>query len=275
MTASARALPRASDMPARVEQRFRELAHERAGIVIGAEKSALLAARVAKRLRALGMSDYAAYLDVLESDPSETQRFVNVITTNTTAFWREPDHFPELERALREKLETRPATVRIWCAASSTGQEPYTIALSVAPLLQGRATDLKILATDIDTDVLKVAAAATYPAAARAEVPEPHRSQGFVQVGDRYRVAEHVRRLVRFAPLNLTRPPFPMKGPIDFIFCRNVMIYLDRPARAGLAREFERLLAPGGLLFTGHSESLAGLTHLAVVRPSVYTREPR
>ncbi|MEQ1566509.1 MAG: protein-glutamate O-methyltransferase CheR [Myxococcota bacterium] len=266
--ASATAVPA---MPAKVERRLREVAYEKTGIVLGPEKTSLLAARVAKRLRALGLSDYTEYLEHFDSHPEETQEFVNVITTNTTSFWREPDHFTRLVREVRARVAQQQRKFRVWCAASSTGQEPYTLALTFAPLAAELFLDVKILATDIDTQVLNKARAALYPSEVLKQVPADYRAYFERADGDSVRVVDAARRLVAFGQLNLTRPPFPMKGPLDFIFCRNVMIYLDAPARTRLVEEFERLLAPGGILMIGHSESLTGMTRkLEVVCPSVY-----
>ncbi|MEQ1504529.1 MAG: CheR family methyltransferase [Myxococcota bacterium] len=258
-------------MPERVEKRLREAAYEHAGIVLGPEKASLVTARVQKRLRALGMTDYTDYLAHFESHPEEVQEFINVITTNTTSFWREPDHFTLLLELMDQWLATGQSRFRLWCAASSTGQEPYTLALTLAKLVEERHLDLQILATDIDTQVLAKAKRAVYAADALEGVPAEHRSTGFQKVDGGFRVVDRVRRLVRFAQLNLTRPPYPMKGPLDLVICRNVMIYLDAEARAAFTRECERLLKADGVLLIGHSESVVGSTRkLRIVRPSVY-----
>jgi chemotaxis protein methyltransferase CheR len=257
-------------LPAHVERRLRELAYQHTGIVLGPEKATLLATRIGKRMRQLALRTYSEYLKHFDTDPNELQSFVNAITTNTTAFWREPDHFGALTGHVEERIARGQRRFRLWCAASSTGQEPWTMALVLLPLVRSRFLDLKILATDIDTEVLERARQGVY--ADLSGVPIEVRSWGFSRLSDgRHQVSDPVRELVRFAQLNLTRPPFPMRGPLDVVFCRNVMIYLDQPTRGRLAREFERLLTPGGLAVVGHSETLNGLGRkLKPVRASVY-----
>lgn len=261
-------------IPPAVEQRLREVAYEHAGIVLGPDKATLLATRVSKRMRSLRISDYRQYIAYFDQHDEELQEFLNVITTNTTSFWRESRHFTVLADHFTERIRAGTTRFRIWCAASSTGQEPYTIALVLAPLVRAHHLDLRILATDIDTNVLGTARAATYDGELVRQVPPEVRQWGFERLEDgQFRVVQHVRQLVQFGQLNLSRPPFPMKGPLDVIFCRNVMIYLDHPTRTGLAREFERLLAPGGLAIVGHSETLSG--HTRTLRPliaSVYRK---
>lgn len=258
-------------MPEAVERKLSEVAFEHTGIRLGPEKRSLLAARVQKRLRHLGLPDFKAYMRHFEATPGELEHFINVITTNTTAFWRERDHFPLVVDRVARLAEAGQSRFRVWCGASSTGQEPYTLALSLYPFVRDRRLDVRILATDIDTAVLRRAHDARYDDL--EGVPREVVEWGFVREGEAWRVAQPVREMVRFARLNLTRPPFPMRGPLDLIFVRNVMIYLDLPTRGRLAQECERLLAPGGLLFVGHSESLGGLPHrLKVLRPSVYAK---
>ncbi|MEZ4240366.1 MAG: protein-glutamate O-methyltransferase CheR [Myxococcota bacterium] len=258
-------------MPERVQRRLRELTYEHTGIVIGPDKETLLVARVQKRMRKLGLASYEAYIQHFDAHPDELQQFINVITTNTTAFWREADHFDLAREQLTAWAEDGQRRFRIWCAASSTGEEPWTIGLTLSPVADQHGLDLLVLATDIDTRVLGVAKRAVYTREAVRAVPPDVRARGFEPVPEGLRVVRAVRERVRFGQLNLTRPPFPMKGPLDLIFCRNVMIYLDRPTRQRLIAECVRLLRPGGLLILGHSESALGMTdRLEVVRPSVY-----
>lgn len=260
------------EMSGKVERRLREIAYESTGIVLGPEKVNLLMSRVNKRLRALTLATYGEYLERLEREPNERQHFINAITTNTTSFWREADHFDIASKLLRGWVQGGQRRFRIWCSASSTGQEPYTIALSLLPIVEEHHLDLQILATDIDTNVLTIARKAIYSAESASQVPAHIRAQSFEALPDNmFRVVERARRLVRFGQLNLTKPPFPMKGPLDLIFCRNVMIYLDQPTRKRLVEEFERLLRPEGVLLIGHSESVIGLGRkLEVVEPSFY-----
>lgn len=263
------------EMGARVRARLCQVAYDETGIRLGPEKQTLLSSRVQKRLRVLGLPDFDTYLDYFEAHAEELQEFVNVITTNTTAFWREPDHFVLLTHHLRQWVAAGQTRFRIWCGAASTGQEPYTIALTVLPLVRERRIDLKILATDIDTRVLAKARRGVFSAESLAGVPPELRASEFRAVTDGWEVSRDARELVRFAQLNLTRFPYPMAGPMDVVFLRNVMIYLDAETRGRMVTEITRMLGPERYLFIGHSESLNGLGHtLEVVRPSVY-RKPR
>lgn len=255
----------------KAEQRLRELTRTHTGIQLGPDKSALLASRIQKRLRALGLPDFGAYVEHLDANPEEVPHFVSAITTHTTSFFREASHFPVLRDALEERAKAGQRRFRVWCAAASTGQEPWTIALVLEPLVRRYSLDLRILATDIDVHSLRTAARATYPDGLLDQIPDEHRSGIEPAEPGMFRIRPPARRLVRFAPLNLTRTPFPLRGPLDAVLCRNVMIYLDVPARQAFVREVERTLRPGSLLFVGHSESLSALsTRLTVVRPSVY-----
>ena len=258
------------DMPKAVEQKLRDAAFALTGIKMGPDKQALIASRVLKRMRALGIEEYRDYLERFESDPEEVEHFINAVTTNTTYFFREEDHFPHMADQLRSWVAGGQRRFRYWCAASSTGQEPYTIALTLWRALEGRAADIQILATDIDTKVLGVASRAVYGQDQLDKVPASYRD-GFERVSDGWRVIGPVRNMVRFARLNLTQVPYPMKGPLDVVSCRNVMIYFDEPTRRRLVGEFERLLRPGGTLYIGHSESIQGMTRsLRPDRPSIF-----
>jgi chemotaxis protein methyltransferase CheR len=271
MGAAAALVQAPTRLSARAEQRLRELAREHTGIVLGPDKASLIAARVQKRLRALSLPDFEAYLSHLDAHPEELPQFVSVITTHTTSFFREPDHFPLVRAEVEAALAAGRRRVRMWCAAASTGQEPWTLAMVLAPLVEERGLDLQILATDIDARSLATAHRAVYSAALVKQIPADVREASFDRTPDGFRVKERVRRLVRYAPLNLVRPPYPMKGPLDLVMCRNVMIYLDAPARKQFVLETERLLRPGGLLLVGHSESVVGMgRQLHIVRPSVY-----
>ncbi len=255
----------------RVERRLREVTLEQTGIVLGPDKTALIASRVQKRLRVLELPDFEAYIDHLDTHPEEVPQFVSVITTHTTSFFRERTHFPILVEQLQTWVREGQRRFRLWCAAASTGQEPWTMAMVVAPLVEKHALDLKILATDIDAKSLHAAHRAVYPAGLVAQVPTNVRETSFEPVPDGFRVREHIRRLVRYTTLNLAKPPFPMQGPLDVVMCRNVMIYLDPPTRKRLVLDVERILRPGGLLLVGHSESVMGLgAHLVIDQPSVY-----
>lgn len=253
-----------------------DVAYQQAGIRLGDEKLALVTARVGKRLRALNLADEAEYLELLRRDDSgsELTAFLDVISTNFTSFYREPDHFTRLEALLAAAVKAGQQTFRIWCAASSSGEEPYTLAIVLAEVLGSR--DWKILATDISTRVLTQARAGVYRPEHVKPVPRELLARYFeAGRGDdgepRYAVTASLKQRVTFARLNLSQPPFPMRGPFDAIFCRNVMIYFDQPVRQALVSEMQRLVRPGGLVIVGHSETLSGLsTTLDVVAPSVY-----
>jgi chemotaxis protein methyltransferase CheR len=258
-------------------QAFQEIAYAKAGILLRQGKAALVQARLAKRLRELGLGSEREYLDRLRSDDGgdEIVLFLDAISTNFTKFFREPDHFESLAEHVRALRAAGQRRFRFWSAACSSGEEPYTAAMVLDPLLEG--SDWKILATDISTRVLSRAADAIYSDEEIEPVPGALRSRFLLAAspgGDgaaRWEVKARLRERVTFRRLNLAARPYPMSGPLDAVFCRNVMIYFDRPIREGLVREFERLLRPGSPLFVGHSETLNGIaTHLRSERPSVY-----
>lgn len=263
-------------------QRFCDIAYSKAGIKLRDGKEALVSSRVAKRLRALGLNDPGEYLQVLERDVSgdELVSFLDAISTNFTSFFREPSHFQRLREFVDYRVKQGRKRIRIWCAAASSGEEPFTLAMTMAEAARETSLDWRILATDISTKILALATAAVYEAPALKDVPRALLSRYFV-AADRKRSAEQqwqvcdaLRERVVFKRLNLAKPPYPMPGPIDVVFCRNVMIYFDDPVRQGLVSEIDRLLCEDGLVCIGHSESLTGLqTKLTVIEPSVY--QPR
>jgi chemotaxis protein methyltransferase CheR len=260
-----------------------DLAYEQAGIRLGDEKLALVSARVGKRLRALNLSDETQYLEVLQKDDGgELIEFLDVISTNFTSFFREPAHFDRLRDEFAGYLAQGQTTFRVWCAASSSGEEPYTIALVLDELFAGRAVDWKVLSTDISTRVLGLARRGRYREQQLKAVRRDSLAKHFTRVRDpnddahdepQYEVSASLKSHMTFGRLNLARPPYPMRGPFDAVLCRNVMIYFDAPIRQGLVNEMQRLVRPGGLIFVGHAETLSGLrTDLDVVVPSVYRR---
>jgi chemotaxis protein methyltransferase CheR len=260
---------------------FCDLAYSQAGIRLGEEKIALVSARVGKRLRALELPTERAYLDFLENDKTggELIEFLDVISTNFTSFFREPAHFERLAADLKERLQAGQKSFRLWCAAASSGEEPYTIALVLEELFAGQGVDWKVLCTDISTRVLGLARRGVYREQQLRAVRKDSLTRHFIKRpgsgGEEttYEVSPELKRHLTFARLNLAQPPFPMKGPFDAVLCRNVMIYFDNPVRQGLVVEIERLVRPGGLVFVGHAETLSGLkTGMQVVSPSVYRR---
>lgn len=257
------------------------LVYEKSGITMHAGKRALVAARLQKRLRHTGLGSFREYVTRLQSDTSgeELTAMLDAMTTNHTAFFREPQHFEFLATVVLPSLQCRAGHVPIlgWSSACATGEEPYTLAMTAIERL-GEEADrrVRLFATDLSTGALARAVAGTYKAERVAELPRhlvlkyfDKRPHGVVHV------TERVRRLVEFRQVNLLRMPPP--GPLlDFIFCRNVMIYFDRAVQQRVIDGLQKRLAPGGYLFTSHSESLNSLDHeLTWVAPAVYRRDPR
>jgi chemotaxis protein methyltransferase CheR len=262
---------------------FRELCdvvYEQAGISLGPAKEALVSARVGKRLRALKLGSYEDYLELLKggTHPDEIVNFVDVISTNVTSFFREPHHFEELSALLEGWARKGQTRFRIWSAASSSGEEPYTIAITASECLDLRRCDVKVLATDISTQILARACRGEYGAEKLNAIPAAMRDRYFTHVPANgheavYKVKDSLRRMVLFRRLNLSKPPFPLRGPLDVVFCRNVMIYFDNRVRSLLLDEIGRLLRPDGYLMVGHAESLTGMmSAFKSVRPSVYRK---
>ncbi|PCE26299.1 chemotaxis protein CheR [Paraburkholderia acidicola] len=238
--------------------RIRELIYLRAGISLSDHKRDMAYSRLARRLRARGFGNFRQYLDLLESDtdPAEWEAFTNALTTNLTAFFREAHHFP----VLADFAMQRPAPVSVWCSAASTGEEPYSIAMTLIEALgEQAARQASVLATDVDTQVLAKAEAAVYQLEQVTHLA-PERLKRFFLKGTGahaglVKVRPEVRAMVRFERLNLTDRDYALRTPFDAIFCRNVMIYFDKPTQAQVLARFEPLLKPGGLLFAGHSEN--------------------
>lgn len=266
-------------------QKFSSLVYQESGINLHDGKKALLEARLAKRLRATGISSPREYLDFIltEAGREEYVRFFDAVSTNLTFFFREPKHFEFLEKqAIPEIVERNrqegSSRIRIWSAGCSTGEEPYSIAMTVLASLDfpGR-WDFRILATDISTRVLHTAQAGVYEKAKLSHVPVNLRQRFFEPVRDKteqktYRVCDELKKIVAFRRLNLM-DPFPFSGPFDVIFCRNVMIYFDKKTQETLIQKISAYLHPGGYFFVGHSESLTGLKHpLRYVKPAVYKK---
>jgi len=260
-------------------QMLRDVVYDMSGIALGDRKQALLATRLMKRMRTLGVRDYEEYSRLLLADQTgdELRMLIDSVSTNVTSFFREPQHFEFLRDRTQVALETGQRRFRFWSAACSTGEEPLTIAMTVAELTHGMDVDIRILATDISGHALAKCTEASYPAERVEAVPEPLRRRWMEQHrvdGERlFRPRQKVREMIAYQRLNLSSPPFPMQGPFDAVFCRNVMIYFDRPIRAALLAEFFRLVKRDGYLFVGHAESLTGMmSGFKSVRPSVYLR---
>ena len=260
-------------------RRFAELIYKEAGICLAEHKHALVSARLGKRMRALKIDNYDDYYEYVkqEHDAAELTALLDAISTNVTFFYREPDHFETLRTVVKQWEDDGLKRLRVWCAASSTGEEPYTIALTLAETLK-ELRDVKILATDISTSVLDIARKGEYEEKKLEKITGKRIERYFSSIGGKgsriFRVNRQLRDMVHFAWLNLAVLPFPMKGPLDVVFCRNVMIYFDNEVRQRLINEIHRLLKPGGYLMVGHAESLSGLVNdFKPIRPSVYIKK--
>ncbi len=247
-----------------------------AGIQLREGKEGLVRARLARRLRQLGARSYREYLERVRADASrrELAHMVDLLTTNKTSFFREPAHFAVLRDAVAPAFAREPGGLRVWSAGCSSGEEPYTIAMVLrAALADAEYRAARVLATDISERVLARARAGVYPDEAAADVEPALRARHFARAeGGGWAVNAATRAPVHFAPLNLMGA-WPMRGPFHAVFCRNVMIYFDKPTQAALVARFHALLAPGGYLFVGHSESLSAVEHsFAYVQPAVYRK---
>jgi len=239
-------------------ERVRKLIYQYAGISLSAAKQDMVYSRLARRLRATGLKTFAEYLALLEKgDRGEWEKFVNSLTTNLTSFFREPHHFPILAEHLK-KIQNRPS-IKIWCSAASTGEEPYSIAMTVVETFGGFNVPVSIMASDLDTSVLATAEKGVYPLE-RVGKLSPERIKRFFLKGSGAQegqvcVRPELRRLVSFQRINLLEATWPVRGPLDAIFCRNVMIYFDKPTQHKILTRFTPLMHEDGLLFAGHSES--------------------
>jgi chemotaxis protein methyltransferase CheR len=280
------ALLQSGDAPVLGEAEFEFLRHvvgENAGIVLGPTKRQLVQGRLAPRLRELGMTSYVTYCEhVREAGPEELVALINALTTNVTAFFRENHHFEALGQymlpeAFQRNQQSR--RVRIWSAGCSTGEEAYCLAIIASEVLpSNQHWDLKILASDIDSNVLAVAQRGVYSLERLASMA-PQRMQRYFRKGvadqaGNARICSQVAGQVSFRTLNLLHE-WPMRGPFDVIFCRNVMIYFDHATRERLIARFAELLAPEGYLCLGHSESIQpGTAPFKLVGRTIYRREP-
>ncbi|HHI02253.1 MAG: chemotaxis protein CheR [Candidatus Zixiibacteriota bacterium] len=259
--------------------KIRQIVYERSGISLGDNKQALVRARIAKRMRKLDITAYDDYINYVLNDTVgvELEYMLDAISTNTTHFYREESHFDLMRNILRHWINDGLRRLRIWCAASSTGEEPYTLAIEILESVQHKQIDAKILATDIAPSVLKTAMAGVYSEERVASIPGHLRSHYFDRVKMNgkceYKAKPVLKNLLLFRQMNLSVTPYPLKNPVDMIFCRNVMIYFDRSLRTELVNEFRRIIRPGGYLFVGHAESITAYSKgFKCVRPSVYIR---
>lgn len=258
---------------------FQEIVYARSGIALREGKESMVSARIGKRMRALGLQDHRDYLRLVQDDASgdEIVHLLDAISTNVTKFFRESEHFGFLAHTVGKWLKAGQRRFRFWSAACSSGEEPYSMAMTLAEAFRGYEVDVRILATDISTRVLEKCRRGEYPSDKVGDVPESYLQRHFERRGrgdeETWCISEATKRMVLFKRLNLAEPPFPMQGPMDMIFCRNVMIYFDNDVRRALLAEAHRLLKPGGYLMVGHAESLTGMmSELKTVVPSIYVK---
>lgn len=245
------------DFTSRDFERVRTMIYARAGIALADSKQEMVYSRLARRLRATGIRSFQAYLDELDGrhDTEEWEAFTNALTTNLTSFFRESHHFPILADHVRGIKEP----ITVWCSASSTGEEPYSIAMTLCEALGTLTPQAQVIATDIDTNVLAAAASGVY-SSDRLDKLSPERIKKFFLKGKGaqeglVRVRPELRQMVTFKQLNLLSGDWPIKGPFDAIFCRNVMIYFDKPTQGKILSRFVPFMKPDALLFAGHSEN--------------------
>ena len=260
--------------------RIKARVYQVAGISLSDAKRTLVVSRLSKILRGMGLASFDDYVDFLEhaGTAQDSQDFVNALTTNLTRFYREDHHFAHLSDYVRDLVARRPRVgpdgrprLRIWSAGCSTGQEPYTVAVSLLDQFPELTRwDFRILATDIDTNVIAKAATGVYPETELSGL-SAQRAALFERNGDgMIRVPAAARSLVAFKPLNLITD-WPMRGPFDAIFCRNVAIYFDKPTQGRLFSRLGKMLAPEGFLYIGHSENLgSGAEGFRLVGKTIY-----
>lgn len=264
----------------RALDRIRRLVQDQTGITLKENKCSLVKARIAKRMLKLGLIEYDKYLCLILDDASgrELQYLVDAVSTNTTSFYRESDHFKFIRSVVTGWMEKGKRSFRFWSAASSTGEEPYTLAIELRELFGQTKIETKILATDINQEVLIAAQKGIYSEDSVLPVPRLLRNKYFTRqsTGNRkqYAVVNDLKKMILFRQFNLMTPSYPIRPDLDMIICRNVMIYFDQKLRRLLAAEFERLIKPGGYLLIGHAESLTGIVkNMKCVKPSIYVKE--
>lgn len=254
-------------------ERVCKLIYEHAGISLKAAKQDMVYSRLARRLRANGLDNFHDYLTLLENNnKAEWEAFVNSLTTNLTSFFREPHHFPLLaEHVAGQKARQNVRhPISLWCSAASSGEEPYSMAMTMVDAFGSFTPPVSIVATDVDTQVLAKAEAGTYPIESIEKLSADKVKRFFLRgTGAQsgfVRVRPELRAMVSFRQVNLLGSEWPIRGPLDAIFCRNVMIYFDKETQLQILKRFVPLLQPDGLLFAGHSESFYNATHLFRLR---------
>ncbi len=252
--------------------KIRQLIYQHAGITLTDGKQQLVYSRLARRLRELELRRFSDYVDLLRPDVPEWEHFTNALTTNLTSFFREQYHFPILAE-YAQSIARRP--LRLWSAASSTGEEPYSMAMTMVESFDSFSAPVRILASDLDTKVLEVGARGIYPLERLEKIPLVQKKRFFRRgVGDNLGyacVVPPLQQLIEFKQINLLDASWDIDCKFDAIFCRNVMIYFDKQTQRAVIEKFLRVLQPDGLLFTGHSESFFHVGDLIVpVGKTVY-----
>lgn len=260
-------------------ENLRTLIYAQSGISLGDKKKSLVVSRLSKRLRDLGLPSFQDYFELVSQDPQggEFTQMLDLISTNKTDFFREPKHFEFLrDQILPEQRAMR--SIRIWSSACSTGEEPYTIAMTLYDGVDApNQWNFQILASDLSTRVLAKAATGVYDEervrGLDSAIVQRHFLRGRGTQAGMLKVKPHLTQLIKFRRQNLMDARFPIKQPLDLIFCRNVMIYFDRPTQEALVAKFYRYLRPGGYLFIGHSESLQWIHHSFLsIAPTIYRK---
>lgn len=248
--------------------RVRKLIYQRAGIALSEAKTDMVYSRIGRRLRIIGTATFKDYLDSLERNPDsdEWEAFTNSLTTNLTSFFREDHHFP----ILAEHLLQLKTPIRIWCSAASTGEEPYSIAMTACEAFNSLKPPVEIIATDIDTNVLATASKGVYPIDRVAKLSNERKKRFLLKGAGKsegsVKVRKELQQLIQFRQLNLLDEKYPLDEPFDVIFCRNVMIYFDKPTQTKILEKFVPLMKPHALLFAGHSENFLYVSNALKLR---------
>jgi len=246
-------------------ERVKSIIYRKAGINLAESKKQLVYSRLARRLRALGLPNFSSYLAYLESTPDEQEEFINALTTNLTSFFRESHHFDILANFAKAHSQSS-RKLRVWCSASSTGEEPYSIAITLVEAYGRYDPPVEIIASDIDSNVLREASMGVYPMNRIEALSLEQKKQFFLRGkgnnSGKVRVIQPLRDLIEFKQINLLDSAWPLKPPFDVIFCRNVMIYFDKPTQLKLLERMTHLLSKDGLYIAGHSESFSHAGHL-------------
>lgn len=257
MTGSSASRDREFEFSAADFERIRKLIYDHAGISLAPAKQDMVYSRLTRRLRACGDRSFAQYLARVERDNAEWEAFVNSLTTNLTSFFREAHHFETLAGRLRSLGTSR--TINIWCCAASTGEEPYSLAITACEAFRSLTPRVNIVASDVNTSVLAHAQRASYSPDRVARMPAAQVQQFFTREssagGEMLAIRPELKKLITFRRINLLEPNWGIQSGLDAIFCRNVMIYFDKQTQYAILKRFVPLLRPDGMLFAGHSES--------------------